>query len=447
MTDPKTLNKTLSEGQSAMYARQLEETIKGVKRELIVARQGLADVARVLCPDQVDVLTGKHPGSSAATLPLEELITTMKGVAQTLRLIAANSTKNPSSKEDKLFVRVTELEGLLRAEKRRADLFERSKASAEQTLDAERARAAKVARGRGQPGGGDRYTEKTYAPRQKTEPKDNCPKTSIATADTQTLNGIIEWEAWEAEFEHQEIEETKVPVRCIVEFVGKVGESTIPEIAQGTGLDSQTARRMVKNATGRCSLLADQETQPRSAGSGRSEKTYSLSPKGLWYFKLLTGQTPLKLKEESLIQSAKTGMRGGLKTNVGTRFEALGWEVDYNPSHIDFDDKNYFAPDLVIKKDTSKLFVEVETGENIKTGTADNWDAKFTNAYRASKGVLCVVAEARGQMTTLLGKINFWLVQKKMYPIYIYATTLSRLTEAQPDESPWEKAEQKASQA
>jgi hypothetical protein len=121
MTDPKALNKTISEGQSAMYARQLEGTIKAVKGELVVARQGLADVARVLCPDQVDVLAGKHPGSSAATLPLEELITTMKGVAQTLRLIASNSTKSQGSKEDILLDRVTELEGLLRAEKRQED--------------------------------------------------------------------------------------------------------------------------------------------------------------------------------------------------------------------------------------------------------------------------------------------------------------------------------------
>ena len=145
MTDPKVLNQTISEGQSAMYARQLEETIRAVKSELATARQGLADVARVLCPDQVDVLTGKHPGSSAATLPLEELITTMKGVAQTLRLIAANSTKSPGSKEDILLERVTELEGLLRAEKRRADLFERAKANAEQMLETERTRAAKAA--------------------------------------------------------------------------------------------------------------------------------------------------------------------------------------------------------------------------------------------------------------------------------------------------------------
>jgi hypothetical protein len=47
----------------------------------------------------------------------------------------------------------------------------------------------------------------------------------------------------------------------------------------------------------------------------------------------------------------------------------------------------------------------------------------------------------------MLGKINFWLAQKKMVPIFVYATTLFRLTEAQPDESPWEKAELKVGQA
>ncbi|MFA5872742.1 MAG: hypothetical protein WC832_02135 [Anaerolineales bacterium] len=447
MTDPKTLNQTISEGQSAMYARQLEETIRAVKSELVVARQGLADVARVLCPDQVDVLTGKHPGSSAATLPLEELITTMKGVAQTLRLIAANSTKSPNSKEDKLLARVTELEGLLRAEKRRADLFERSKANAEQTLDAERSRAAKAARGRGQQGGGDRYAETASAPRQKTEPKEVSPETPAAHADTQTLNGIKDWEAWEADFELEEPAETKVLIKRIVEFVGKIGKTTIAEIAEGTELDPQMARRKAKYAAGMCSLLAEQETPLRSAGGGRPEKIYPLSPKGEWYFKRLTDQTPVTSKEEALIKSAKTGIHGGLISKVGARFKALGWEVDYSPKRIYFDNKTYSAPDLVIRKDTSTLYVEVETGEHIRTETADNWDTKFTNAYRASKGVLCVVTEARSQMTTMLGKINFWLVQKKMYPIFIYATTLFRLTEAQPDESPWEKAEQKASQA
>jgi hypothetical protein len=167
MTDFKALNKTISDGQSAMYARQLEETIRVIKRDQTITRQGLADVARVLCPDQVDLLTGKYPGSSAATLPLEELITTMKGVAQTLRLIAANSTKNPASREEKLLARIAELETLLRAEKRRADLFERSRTLLEQALESERSRAAKAARARVQPGEGDRSTGNPPTLKQK----------------------------------------------------------------------------------------------------------------------------------------------------------------------------------------------------------------------------------------------------------------------------------------
>ncbi len=446
MTDPKTLNKTISEGQSAMYARQLEETIKAVKSELVVARQGLADVARVLCPDQVDVLTGKHPGFSASTLPLEELITTMKGVAQTLRLIAANSTKSPGSKEDKLLARVMELEGLLRAEKRRADLFERSKANAEQSLDAERARVAKAARGRGQPGGGNRHQENTSAPRQRTEPREDSPKTPVAHAESQMLSGMKDWEAWESNFELEEPEETKAQIKRIVEYLGKFGKTITLEIAEGIGLDPLITRELAKYATDRCNLLIEQDAPLSLEEGGQSEKIYTHSPKGLWYFNRGSVQTPETPKEESLIKSAKAGNQGRLKIRVGSRFEALGWEVDYDPECIYFDDKTYSAPDLIIKKDTSTFFVEVETGEHIRTETADYWDSKFTNAYRASQGVLCIVTEARNQMTTLLGKINFWLVKKKMVPIFIYATTLFHLTEAQPGESPWEKAEQKASQ-
>ena len=443
MTDPKLLNQTISEGQSAMYARQLEETIRTVKSELVVARQGLADVARVLCPDQVDLLTGKHPGASAATLPLEELITTMKGVAQTLRLIASNSTKSPDSKEDVLLARITELEGLLRSEKRRADLFERSKANAEQTLDAERARAAKAARGRSQPNEAERYSEYVSAPGRPTDRKEVRPKTTAYRAESQTLNGIREWEAWEANFDLEEPEETKVHIKRIIEFVGKSGKTTIAEIAEGTGLDPRIARRMVKFTINRCGLLVEQEIQAGPSGSAQRGKIYPLSPKGEWYFQHLSDQAPATSKEGTPVKLAWTGKQGGLKTRVGRCFEALGWEVDYNPERICFDDNAYSAPDLVIKKDASIFYIAVESSEHIRTETADNWDFKFTNACRASDGVLCIVTEARSQMTTMLGKINFWLARKKISQISIYATTLIRLADAQPDESPWEKVEQK----
>jgi hypothetical protein len=339
------------------------------------------------------------------------------------------------------------LESLLRAEKRRADLFERSKASAEQTLDAERARVAKAARLRGQLGGMDNYKENASAPRQITDQKEDSLDAPPAAADTQSLNWKKDWENWGVAFELEEPEDTKAHIKRIAEFVGKIGKSTIGEIAAGTGLDPLIARKIAQYAMDRCSLLAEQEIPLNIKDRGHPEKIYFLSPKGLWYFIRLTGQVPVASKEGLLVKSAKTGNRGGLKTRVGARFEALGWEVDYNPSQIDFNDNNYFAPDLVIKKDASTLYVEVETGEHIKTETADNWGSKFANASRASQGVLCIVTEVRSQMTTMLGKINFWSVKNKMAPIFIYATTLSRLTEVDPDESPWEKAEQKVGQA
>ena len=437
MTDPKKLNQILSEGQSAMYARQLEETIRTVKSELVIARQGLAEVARVLCPDQVDLLTGKHPGASATTLPLDELIVTMKGVAQTLRLIASNSIKSPGSKEDILLGRVTELEGLLRSEKRRADLFERSKANAEQTLDAERARAAKAARGRSQPGETERYSEFISAPGRSTDRKKVRPEIPADHAESQTLNGENELEAWEKKFILEETDETSAHLNSIMEFVRKSGKTTIAEIATGTELDPRKAKRMVKLATGRYGLLEEQEIHAGLSESTQTGKSYSLSPKGEWYFTNLSGQAPVKL--------AKVKKEGWLKTRVGARFEALGWEVEYKPERVFIDEKEFSAPDLVITKDASKFYIAVESREGIRTETTDNWDFKFTNAYRASHGVLCIVTEARSQMTTMLGKINFWLVRKKMYPISIYASTLIHLTDVRPGESPWEKVEQKNS--
>lgn len=439
MTDFKTLNKAISDGQSAIYARQLEETIQTIKKDQAITRQGLADVARILCPDQVDLLTGKYPGSSAATLPLEELITTMKGVAQTLRLIAVNSTKSPDNREDKLLARVSELEGLLRAEKRRADLFERSKALAEQTLESERSRAAKAVRGRGMQESTDRYAESALDQKQK-EPSPIVP---AAHADTLTLNGIKIWEAWESDFEREEPEESKNIIKCLVKYVGETGKTTTAEIAKGTGLNEQDARTKEKSAFKECNLFMEQDSHLRSSGGGRPKKIYPLSPKGEWYFRHLTGQSPVTPKEVSLMKSAKTGKHGGLISKVGERFDALGWKVDYDPKRIYFDDKTYSAPDLIIKKDTVTLNIEVETGEHIKTESAENWDTKFAYAYRASRGVLCVVTEARSQMTTMLGKINYWLDRNKKYPIFIYATNLRYLEEVQEGASPWEKAEQK----
>jgi hypothetical protein len=444
MTDPKTLNSTISAGQSAIYARVLEEMIRAGKNELVEARQGLADVARVLCPDQVDFLTGKHPGTSAATLPLEELVTTMKGVAQTLRLIAANSTKSPGHQEDKLLARVLELEGLLRAEKRRADLFERSKANAEQTLESERTRAAKAARGRDQPGRGARYADSSPSAIQRTERSERSPATPSADPHLQTSVGIKDWETWGANFELQEPEEIKAQIKQLVEVVGKIGEPSLPEIVAGTGLDPERACRMVQHTVDRYGLLAEQETRSEPNVSGRSGQVYALSPKGSWFFKVLSGRAQVHSEEETLNKSPEIRRQGGLTSRVGARFEVLGWDVDFNPERIPIDEQTYHTPDLVIKKDSATLYVEIETGESIRTETVENWNTRFTNAYKASQGILCVVAETRNQMTTLLGKINFWLVQKKMVPILIYATTWIRLAEARPGESPWERTEQKA---
>jgi hypothetical protein len=443
MTDPRILNKAISEGQSAMYARQLEETIRAVKIELVVARQGLADVARVLCPDQVDLLAGKHPGSSAATLPLQELITTMKGVAQTLRLIAANSTKSPGSQEDKLLVRVMELEGLLRAEKRRADLFERSKANAEQKLEAERNRAEKAARGRGQQGRGERGVDRESEPEPRNGSKEGPRQPPIARADLRPVNEIEEWETWQADFELEEPQETRTHIMQIVGFVGKSSRASIAEIAAGTGQDLHKAGKTTKYASVNCHLLSEQGTDLKSGVGDPPERIYSLSPKGDWYFKRLNVQTPEKSRTESQISLVNPRMQGGLKTRVGARFEQLGWQVDYAPKPIKFEDDTIPAPNLVIAKESVTLNVEVETGEHLRNESAEYWDIKFTDACRVSQGVLCIVTEGRSQMTTLLGKINFWMAKKKMDEIFIYATTLTHLREVQPDEIPWEKAERK----
>ena len=432
-----------------MYARQLEETVKALRNELVVSRQGLADVACVLCPDQVDILTRKKPGSSAATLPLDELVRTMKGAAQTFRLIATNSAKSPGSREEKLLARVTELEGLLRAEKRRADLSERSRSLAEQTLDAERSRAAKAARGRGQPaGGGDRYQERVPASRavessSPPEPPEEKPAPRPAHTDIQVANVLKEWEEWATDFDAEEPADAKEVIKRIIGFVGSTGKTIIAEIATGTELELYSARRKAKYAAGVCGLLMPKDTPLRGPGAGRPEKSYPLSPKGEWYYRRLTGQAPAVSMESALMKSAKTGKHSGLIARAGARFEALGWDVDYNPKRIYFDDGTYSEPDLIIQKADQIINIEVETGEHIQTESADDWDKKFTHAHQASKGVLCFVTESRSQMTTLLGKVNFWLSRRKMYPVYTYATTLEHLNQVQIDESPWLKAEQK----
>lgn len=439
MTDFKTLNAAISDGQSAIYARQLEETIRALKKDQMTTRQGLAEVARILCPDQVDFLTQKYPGSSAATLPLGELIVSMKGVAQTLRLIAANSNKSPGSKEEKLLARVTELEGLLRAEKRRADLFERSKALAEQTLESERSKAAKAAKRRGQP-------ENSGNGRDLTASQEQREAKSIAGAvhtDTQALNGQKGWETWALGFESEELEETKAIIKNIVIFLGETGGTTIAEIARGLVLDTQVAESRVKYATERFKLLSEQESPLRASGGGRPEKIYSLSPKGVWYFKHITGQDPVLSKMESSIKSAN---HEGLVYKIAACFEALNWNPLIDPPRIYFDDNTYYEADILVTKDNQKIFVEVETGVHIKTETADNWDIQFTNAIRAGHGVICFATEARNQMTTMLGKINYWLAEKKMGQVCIYATNLRHLEEVHEGESPWEKVEHKSGQ-
>lgn len=450
MTDSGKLNQQISIAQSTMYARQLEETVKALRNELVVSRQGLADVACVLCPDQVDILTRKKPGSSAATLPLDELVRTMKGAAQTFRLIATNSAKSPGSREEKLLARVTELEGLLRAEKRRADLSERSRSLAEQTLDAERSRAAKAARGRGQPaGGGDRYQERapalrTVEPSSPPEPPEEKPAPRPAHVDVQVANVLKEWEEWAAGFEADGVAERREQIKSIVLFVGSTGKTTTSEIVAGTGLDDDLVFKKAGYATKTCGLFLDQKSLVRKPKGGRPKNSYVLSPKGEWYYKLLTDQSAKESEEAVSIRADKTGKHLGLKNAIADRFEALSWDVNRKPDRIYLDGgPSYSEPDLIIEKDGRSINVEVETSEHIGTESSIDWSNKFANAHKATNGVLCVVTDKRSRLSTLLGKVNFWLSQTRMYPVYIYATTLEHLEQVGPDESPWIKAEQK----
>jgi hypothetical protein len=455
MTDSGKLNQQISDTQSTMYARQLEETVKALRNELVVSRQGLADVACVLCPDQVDILTRKKPGSSAATLPLDELVRTMKGAAQTFRLIATNSAKSPGSREEKLLARVTELEGLLRAEKRRADLSERSRALAEQALDSERSRAAKAARGQGRQGGGDRYQERVPAsravepsspPELLAEEKSSAPVPASRPAhnDVIAANVLKEWEEWAAGFEADGVAERREQIKSIVLFVGSTGKTTTSEIVAGTGLDDDKVYKKAGYATEPCGLFLDQKSLVRKPKGGRPKNSYVLSPKGEWYYKLLTNQSAKESEEAISIRADKSGKHLGLKTAIADRFDALRWKVNRKPDRIYLDGgPEYSEPDLIIQKSNQTINIEVETAVHIETESAVDWSTKFTNGYKATGGVLCVVTDKRSRLSTLLGKVNFWLSQSKMFPIFIYATTLEHLEQVGPDESPWIKAEQK----
>ncbi len=449
------LNKQISKAETEQYARQLESTVRELEKELAETRRVLADVARTLCPDQVDTLTAKHPGSSATTLPLDVLGKTLRGVAQTYRLIVDGSTKNQNGSEKKLHDRIAELEGLLRAEKKRADLAERSRSLAEQALDAERSRAAKAARGQGGQRGGDRYQERVPASRviepslpsePPAEEKSSAPVPAPRPAhnDVIAANVLKEWEEWAAGFEADGVAERREQIKSIVMFVGSTGKTTTPEIAAGTGLDYDTAFKKAGYATDACGLFLDEKSLVRKPKGGRPKNSFVLSSKGKWYYKLLTSQPAEESEEAASIRVDKTGKHLGLKTAIADRFEAFSWKVNRKPDRIYIDGgPSYSEPDLIIEKDGRTINIEVETSKHIETESAEDWGEKFTNAHKATNGVLCVVTDKRSRLSTLLGKVNFWLSQTKMYPIFIYATTLEHLEQVGKDESPWIKAEQK----
>jgi DNA-binding PadR family transcriptional regulator len=217
----------------------------------------------------------------------------------------------------------------------------------------------------------------------------------------------------------------------LIVIIGQTGACLFSELgellAREKGINERTVYRVLTECV-QAELL--EQTQTASI-EGRPPLRYTLSDKGKWLYRELTGVEPKSAEHLELLKAHKSERHLALILKSAEEFTRLGYRVDREPVRLQLEENRYFEPDLVVRKGEDTYYLEVETGEKDKPSLSQKWE----NAVAAG-GRICVVTDNMATLRRIQGSIAQWSILDGRR-VSLYITSLVTLKEKKPWESPW----------
>ncbi len=384
----------------------LDATRKMLAEALNIARQSqacLLNLAMEFCGKEMQERQAQNEDLSR--IPPEELAGMLRGRFKTLKLVASDVVVQRTKENARL---VVELRKELDQQRQQADRsreqierLERQVRSLEKTLENER--------------------------QARREAQSQLPPAPNGVKPSEGQEPAFQrWYAgWKQENRTWERD-------CqVIRLIGKNGMSLSTEleqaIAQKMGISPRTAHRILAGFVE--AELLDVETTP--VLEGRPPQRFSLTEKGRWLYRQLTGEGTLTPDRETLLKAHKSDRHLAVILKVGELFAGLGYAVERDPMRLQIDENRYFQPDLVARKEGETFYLEIEIGEKDKAGIEQKWE----NALAAG-GRICVVTDNLNTLRRVQGSIAQWSGYEGI-SVTLYITCLAVLKERKPGQSPW----------
>ena len=253
------------------------------------------------------------------------------------------------------------------------------------------------------------------------------PTRAVPTSHSDSVPSIAEW------FEQWVVGRNRERLERIVLILGETGLSRYSELearaAEYYKIGESTCYAMVVDCE-REGLVDRSEEMPPTRG--RPAKIVTLTNRGRWLYRKLTGKEPVEPEHERLIRAHKSEAHLALILRVADCFTALGYEVVRNPLKIEIAGNRYFEPDLVIRKDGETMYLEVERGDKDRPALEHKWE----NARMAGAGRIYLAADKPGTLNRLQSNIIQWATLEGKR-ITLFKTHLEALKTKVPGESPW----------
>ena len=365
------------------------------------AHSALADLVSEFCTTELQA--HQERGEDPAQMPANELARLLRERFKMLKTTPENNTINRLAEANR---QLENLRSELETQRQRADQAEELVRRLEIQV---------------------RSLEKTLASERKSHKEFKKSKTDVSNMDsapeqTEFAAWLQQWKSVNCSYERD---------TGLVLTIGKSGFFHSKELehalVEASGLSRRTARRAILD----CTEVGLLERQTAASTNGRPAFIITLTEKGRWLYRELTGTPAVESEYETLIQAHKSDRHLALILQVAEQFHRLGYEVDRQPLQIRIDEKHTFLPDLIVRKDGETFYLEVELGPGDKRTLPQKWE----NALAAG-GRICVVTPNLNVLRSIQGSIAQWAIYEGR-TLQLYVTYLQWMKDKEPGDNPW----------
>jgi DNA-binding PadR family transcriptional regulator len=219
--------------------------------------------------------------------------------------------------------------------------------------------------------------------------------------------------------------------REVIITIGKTGLSLSTEIEEAVAKEKEISPRTIRRAFVECVKEGLLEKVATASIEGRPPRDYTLTDKGKWLYRVIAGEEPKASARQGLLKAHRSDRHLALILKTAEKLTELGYEVEQEPLRMQLEEKRFYLPDLVVKKDNETFYLEVETGEKEKQSLSQKWG----NAIAAT-GRICVTTDNMATLRRIQGSIAQWSVFEGRR-VKLYITSLVTLREKKIGDSPW----------